>query len=105
MARYEAWQKLREKARENANGKLPPGFEEDVPEPPPPPPRAAAAALSLLGHGRILEMMLPAARRDSVQQQAMFASVDAACRVGTAARILLGGSGVGGGGGKAARNV
>lgn len=68
-------------------------------EPPPPPPRAAAAALSLLGHGRILEMMLPAARRDSIQQQAMFASVDAACRVGSAARILLGGAGVGGGGG------
>ena len=35
--RYEQWNKLREKAQENAHGKLPEGFEEQAPTPPPPP--------------------------------------------------------------------
>lgn len=37
-ARYEAWTRIREKAVQNANGKLPEGFEKDAPAPPPPPP-------------------------------------------------------------------
>lgn len=39
-ARYDAWTKIREKAVQNANGKLPEGFEKDAPAPPPPPPPA-----------------------------------------------------------------
>ncbi|EKM55556.1 uncharacterized protein PHACADRAFT_121127 [Phanerochaete carnosa HHB-10118-sp] len=35
--RYEQWQKLRQKAAQNAHGKLPEGFLEDEPSPPPPP--------------------------------------------------------------------
>lgn len=35
--RFEEWQKLREKALQNCNGKLPSGYV-DIPPPPPPPP-------------------------------------------------------------------
>ena len=37
MERYEQWQKVREKAIQNAGGKLPPGFQEVERLPPPPP--------------------------------------------------------------------
>ncbi|KAN0133831.1 protein phosphatase PP2A0 B subunit gamma isoform [Lactarius tabidus] len=37
MDRYESWKKIRAKAVENANGRLPEGFMEDEPQPPPPP--------------------------------------------------------------------
>lgn len=39
-ARYDAWTRIRELAVQNANGKLPEGFEQDAPTPPPPPPPA-----------------------------------------------------------------
>ena len=45
--KYEGWKKLREKARENANGKLPEGFEDDEPVPPPPAPLDDADILDL----------------------------------------------------------
>ena len=35
--RYDQWQKIREKAVKNSNGKLPEGFAETEPPPPPPP--------------------------------------------------------------------
>jgi hypothetical protein len=38
VMRYEAWQKLREKAINNAGGKLPEGYTEIPHAPPPPPP-------------------------------------------------------------------
>ncbi|KAA1474941.1 protein phosphatase 2A regulatory B subunit [Dentipellis sp. KUC8613] len=38
VERYEGWLKLRETAKKNANGHLPPDFETNVPQPPPPPP-------------------------------------------------------------------
>jgi len=37
VERYEQWQKVREKAIQNAGGKLPPGFQEVERLPPPPP--------------------------------------------------------------------
>jgi hypothetical protein len=37
VQRYEQWQKLREMAKGNANGKLPDSFDEQEPTPPPPP--------------------------------------------------------------------
>ncbi|KAI6045421.1 protein phosphatase 2A regulatory B subunit [Pisolithus marmoratus] len=37
VERFEDWQKIREKARQNANGKLPSGYHEVLREPPPPP--------------------------------------------------------------------
>ena len=37
VQRYEQWQKLREIAKVNAHGKLPPAFDEQEPAPPPPP--------------------------------------------------------------------
>lgn len=37
VERYEQWHKLRQKAMQNAHGKLPEGFLEDEPTPPPPP--------------------------------------------------------------------
>ncbi|KAI0818703.1 protein phosphatase PP2A0 B subunit gamma isoform [Irpex lacteus] len=37
VERYEQWNKLRALAAEHAHGKLPEGFEKDVPTPPPPP--------------------------------------------------------------------
>ncbi|KAI0035948.1 phosphatase 2A regulatory B subunit-domain-containing protein [Vararia minispora EC-137] len=44
---YEGWKKVREKAREKANGKLPEGFEADEPMPPPPAPVDDADILDL----------------------------------------------------------
>lgn len=38
VQKYESWLKIREKAKANANGHLPEGFDTDVPPPPPPPP-------------------------------------------------------------------
>ena len=35
LTRYEQWQKMREVAIQNSNGKLPEGFEENFPQPPP----------------------------------------------------------------------
>ena len=37
VQRYEQWRKLREIAKTNAHGKLPPSFDEQEPAPPPPP--------------------------------------------------------------------
>ena len=37
MDRYDHWLHLRTKAMENSHGKLPDGFEEQIPTPPPPP--------------------------------------------------------------------
>ncbi|KAI0375009.1 protein phosphatase PP2A0 B subunit gamma isoform [Pilatotrama ljubarskyi] len=37
VQRYEEWQKVREKARQNCGGKLPEGYEDPEPTPPPPP--------------------------------------------------------------------
>lgn len=37
VERFEQWNKLRALAAEHAHGKLPEGFEKDVPTPPPPP--------------------------------------------------------------------
>lgn len=37
VQRYEEWQKVRERARENCNGKLPEGYVDPEPTPPPPP--------------------------------------------------------------------
>ncbi|KAI0831415.1 protein phosphatase PP2A0 B subunit gamma isoform [Trametes gibbosa] len=37
VQRYDEWQKVREKARQNCNGKLPEGFVDSEPTPPPPP--------------------------------------------------------------------